>query len=41
MGINQLDLVDHPLVATFVSFGVKVNGGGFVIVGGKPHPVDP
>jgi hypothetical protein len=41
MGIDTPALIDHPLVATFVSFGVKVDGGGFVIVGGKPHPVDP
>lgn len=27
--------------ATYVSFGVKVDGGGFVIVNGRPVPVDP
>lgn len=27
--------------ASYVSFGVKVDGGGFVIVNGVPHPVDP
>lgn len=27
--------------ATYVSFGVKTDGGGFVIVNGKPVPVDP
>ena len=33
--------VNEAIVASFVSLGVKVDGGGIVIVNGKPVPVDP
>jgi len=32
---------EHALVASYVSFGVKVDGGGFIVINGRPHHVGP
>lgn len=37
----DLNHLGDLLTASYVSFGVKVDGGGFVIVNGRPVPVDP
>ena len=41
-GVPSISDITHDAVAaSFVSFGVTVDGGGFVIVNGRPIHVDP